>query len=74
MESNSRSLVKAVSYRMLGSAATALIVFIMTGKPGASALAGGLDMVIKIALYYVHERIWDRINFGRQSKAPEYEI
>jgi uncharacterized membrane protein len=74
MESNSRSLVKAVSYRILGSSATALIVFILTGRAGSSALAGVLDMVIKVAIYYVHERIWDRINFGRAVKAPEYEI
>jgi uncharacterized membrane protein len=30
-------------------------------------------MVLKIAAYFVHERIWDRIQFGR-TKPPEYEI
>jgi uncharacterized membrane protein len=32
-------------------------------------------MVLKIGAYFVHERIWNHINFGRTSvKAPEYEI
>jgi len=73
MESNYRSLVKAVCYRVLGSAATALIVFILSGKPGLSVGTGALDMVTKIGLYYLHERLWERIPFGRP-KPPEYEI
>lgn len=73
MESNYRSLVKAISYRMLGSAATALIVFLLSGKLGLSLGTGALDMVVKIGLYYLHERIWERIPFGRP-KPPEYEI
>ena len=74
MDSSSRSIAKAVSYRILGSTATSVIVYALTGKMGASLVAGAADIVIKIAVYYVHERIWDRISFGRQVKAPEYEI
>ena len=33
-----------------------------------------LDMVAKIGVYFVHERVWNHINFGRTTKAPEYEI
>lgn len=73
MESNYRSLAKAVCYRVLGSCATALIVFILTGKLGLSLGTGALDMVVKIGLYYLHERIWERIPFGRP-KPPEYQI
>jgi adenylylsulfate kinase len=73
MESHTRSITKAVSYRFLGSAVTALIIFVLTGKGGLSLKGGALDMVLKIAAYFVHERIWDRIEFGR-SKPPEYEI
>jgi len=73
MESNTRSLAKAVSYRLLGSATTALIVLLWTGKPGISIGAGVLDMLAKIGLYFLHERIWNHISFGRP-KPPEYEI
>ena len=73
MESKSRSLAKAVSYRFLGSSITGVIVFAITGKGALSLGAGAADMFLKIAAYFVHERIWDRIAFGRV-KPPEYEI
>jgi uncharacterized membrane protein len=73
IESHARSFAKAVSYRVLGSAATALVVYFFSGNMPLSASVGGLDMVIKIALYFLHERIWNYIPFGRP-KRPEYEI
>ena len=76
VESHYRSIVKAVSYRILGSATTAGIFYILTGKASLSLGAGALDMVLKIGAYFIHERIWNHINFGRttSAKAPEYEI
>jgi uncharacterized membrane protein len=73
MESNTRSFAKAVSYRLLGSAVTAIIVLLWTGRPGISFGIGLFDMVAKIGLYFLHERAWNHINFGRP-KPPEYEI
>ena len=73
MESHTRSIAKAVSYRILGSAVTGLILLVLTHKPGISLIGSGMDVVLKIAAYFVHERIWDRISFGR-GKPPEYEI
>jgi adenylylsulfate kinase len=73
METNSRSIAKAVSYRLLGSACTGLIFFVLTGKMTLSIGAGFLDMIVKVAAYFVHERIWNHIDYGR-SKPPEYEI
>jgi adenylylsulfate kinase len=73
MESNSRSIAKAVSYRVLGSAATAIIVFFFSHNVTWSLGAGLADGVVKVGMYFVHERIWDHINFGRP-KPPEYEI
>jgi uncharacterized membrane protein len=73
MDSSSRSLAKAVSYRILGSTGTALIVLIFSGSLKLSLGAGALDMVLKISLYFVHERIWNYIPYGRP-KRPEYEI
>ena len=73
MESQSRSLAKAVSYRILGSTGTALIVLIFSGSLKLSLGAGALDMLLKIALYFLHERLWNYIPYGRP-KRPEYEI
>jgi uncharacterized membrane protein len=73
METHARSIAKALSYRFLGSVSTGLIFYVLTGKPTLSLGAGALDVVVKLGAYFVHERIWSHINFGR-TKAPEYEI
>lgn len=73
MDSHARSLAKAVSYRILGSVSTGLIFYVLSGKGTLSIGAGLLDMVVKIGLYFLHERMWNHIHFGRP-KPPEYEI
>ena len=70
VESHYRSIVKAVSYRILGSSTTALIFYVLTGKGSLSVGAGVLDMVLKIGVYFIHERIWNHINFGRTHQGP----
>lgn len=70
MDSNARSIAKAISYRTLGSASTGLICYILTGQLTLSVGAGAMDVVLKLGLYFAHERVWNHINFGR-GKAPE---
>lgn len=69
-ESNLRSVIKAISYRVLGSAATGLLVLVFTGKWGVAAAVGGLEALAKLVLYFVHERIWDKLRFGRHLIRP----
>lgn len=73
METHVRSLAKAISYRVLGSLSTAGIFFLFTGKVTTAVGAGAIDMIVKIGLYFLHERLWNHIDFGRP-KPPEYEI
>lgn len=72
-ETHTRSIAKAISYRVLGSVSTAAIVYMFSGDMKVSAGVGALDVVTKIGLYWLHERVWNNISFGRQ-KPPEYEI
>jgi adenylylsulfate kinase len=74
VESHSRSLVKAVTYRVFGSATTAGIVFFYSGSAKVAGGAGLIDAVSKIVLYFLHERAWHYIPFGREKAEPEYEI
>ncbi len=76
MDSNTRSIAKAVSYRLLGSISTGLIVFVFSGDAKVSAGVGLLDVVTKLALYYLHERIWNYVPYGRSKvpPQPDYEI
>lgn len=73
METHSRSLAKAISYRVLGSGSTAVMFYLFTGNLKLSIGAGALDTVVKLGIYFLHERLWERIRFGRP-KPPEYEI
>ncbi len=72
MESSTRSLAKAISYRLLGSMSTAALIFVVSGDWKMSAGAGLLDSVVKLGLYFVHERVWSRIPYG-QATEPDYQ-
>lgn len=74
MESTRRSIAKAVSYRIIGTLTTALVVFIAIGRLDLAAAVGVLDTLFKIFVYVGHERLWNRIPYGRQQREPEYTI
>ena len=57
----------------MGTAATTAIAYIVTGEVKLAASIALFDTVFKIAAFYVHERLWHRISFGR-TKSPEYQI
>ncbi|UCG50068.1 MAG: DUF2061 domain-containing protein [Phycisphaerales bacterium] len=73
METHARSIFKAVTWRTGGTVVTCLVALLLTGSLDMSAKIGILDTVIKIAAFYVHERLWNRSNFGKM-KPPEYQI
>jgi len=50
--------------------ATSAIVFAFTRKWALSLFVGGLEFVSKIALFWMHERVWDRLAYGRQEAQP----
>lgn len=65
MESKRRSLLKAISWRVTGTIDTFLISWLITGK---LSLAGGIavsEILTKTALYYFHERAWNRAQYGK---------
>ena len=74
METHSRSLMKALTYRVFGSLTTAGIVFFYNGNAKIAMGAGAIDALSKIVLYFLHERAWHFIPFGRAKTPPEYEI
>ncbi|AHG93582.1 Adenylyl-sulfate kinase (plasmid) [Gemmatirosa kalamazoonensis] len=69
-ETHWRSIIKAVSWRIMGTVATALLVFIFTRKLALSLWVGALEFTSKIGLYWLHERVWDRLRFGKKEVRP----
>ena len=65
--------MKSVSYRVFASIVTALLIFSFTGKLLLAVGLGVLDSVVKILVFFLHERVWSTISFGRV-KHPLAEI
>jgi uncharacterized membrane protein len=73
LELRRRSLVKALSWRVLAAIITGCVVMAMTGKLKFAAEIGLIDTLVKLVIYFVHERTWNKINYGRV-RAPDYEV
>ena len=73
MDSRLRTLIKAATWRAGGLLMTVAVAWAVTGRAGLAASIGLADTAVKLAAYYVHERAWLRVRFGR-TRAPEYEI
>lgn len=69
-ETKARSILKAFSWRASGTIATGLIVLIFTGKVSLAFTIGFLEFISKMSLYFIHERVWNRIPFGRKEAVP----
>jgi adenylylsulfate kinase len=69
-ETHARSIAKAISWRIMGTVATATLVFVFTRRLALSLAVGGLEFASKIGLFWLHERLWDRLRFGKQEIPP----
>ena len=69
-ETHARSMMKAVSWRVTGTVDTTLLVYVFTRRFALSLAVGGLEFVSKIGMYWLHERAWDRLKFGKAEVRP----
>ncbi len=65
-ETKTRSILKAVSWRTWATLTTAIIVFVFTGEIALAITVGLLEVFAKMALYFCHERFWQRIRYGKK--------
>jgi len=68
-----RTLVKTLTWRVIAFLTTIVIVYIYSRDVKESLVVGVTANLLKMIFYYVHERVWNRLEFGR-IKAPEYQI
>ncbi|MFA5214884.1 DUF2061 domain-containing protein [Sulfuricurvum sp.] len=74
-EKHYRSIIKAISWRTVGTIDTMVISFFITGNLVWAISIGSLEVFTKMVLYYLHERAWDKTNFGREKIAyNDYQI
>ncbi len=68
VEQKRRSLVKALTWRAIATATTMTLVFLFTGEMSLAVGVGALDIIFKLIFYYVHERAWNKLSWGRHKK------
>ncbi|WP_419765637.1 MAG: adenylyl-sulfate kinase [Arcobacter sp.] len=69
-ETKLRSLIKGISWRVLATTVTIIIVYVFFGRLDLAIMAGFVETIAKIVLYFFHERMWHRVGFGKRKVKP----
>lgn len=69
-DSHIRSIVKSVSWRVTATITTIILVYLFTGTIELALAIGGVEVVAKMFIYFLHERLWDRLTFGKKEIKP----
>ena len=64
-DTTNRSLVKTISWRITGSTATFGISYAVLGDFAVSGTIAVIQLTFNTLLYFVHERVWNRVRWGR---------
>ena len=59
-----RHIIKTLSWRAIGTIDTTLLAWLIAGDPMIGLQIGGIEMITKMLLYYLHEKIWHKFDFG----------
>ena len=66
-DSNNRSIAKTISWRLTGSFSTFMISYLILGSFSIASSIAVIQIIANTILYYLHERVWNKINWGRTS-------
>lgn len=69
-ESRRRSALKTISWRLLATLTTAALIYIFTGEIRLAATIGGIEVILKMTLYYFHESAWNNVHYGIRERQP----
>lgn len=70
-ETKTRSILKSLSWRAMATICTILLVLVLTGEIHLAISAGLIEVVLKLILFYAHERIWLKVPFGTEQDAEK---
>ena len=69
MVAHKRHILKTITWRIIGTLDTMVLSWIITGNWKWGVAIGGVELITKMVLYYLHERAWYRFsNFGIKNK------
>jgi uncharacterized membrane protein len=65
MVSYKRHLIKTITWRIIGTIDTVILSWLITGSLKLGLSIGGVEVITKMVLYYLHERFWYKcVKFG----------
>lgn len=67
-ETKKRSIMKAISFRILATSTTMIFVYAITGSFSFAGMVGIFDIFAKLIIYYYHERLWENLSWGKPSE------
>ncbi len=67
-ETHRRALTKAVTWRLTGTLDTFIVSWLITGEPKVAISIASIEFFSKIVLYYLHERVWNKITWGKNDR------
>jgi len=73
-QSKKRHIAKTITWRIVGTVDTMILGWVISGNPMMGVKIGGFEVLTKMVLYYFHERVWFKSNFGlphREKKSKE---
>jgi len=68
LDANKRHLMKTVTWRLLGTLDTVVLAWLISGNPMIGLKIGMVEVVTKMILYYLHETIWYKFDFGLEKR------
>ncbi len=69
-DTNIRSIAKGVSWRIIAAVVTMTIVYLFFGRLDLAIATGLIETCFKLALYWMHERAWIKVRWGRKRIEP----
>jgi uncharacterized membrane protein len=65
MDTHKRSIYKTITWRIIATVTTVVVIYIWTKSWSISLISGIVANLIKTVFYYIHERLWNRTDYGR---------
>jgi len=69
-ETNIRTVIKGLSWRFFATATTVIIVYVFFGRLDLAIAAGIIETISKVFLYYIHEKMWQKVRWGKKKIEP----
>jgi len=59
-----RHIAKTLTWRIIGTIDTMVLGWLVSGDPIIGLTIGSFEVVTKMALYFIHERVWYKYDYG----------